>query len=91
MSVLGEPYEKSMVFGARPSVQLLQSALKTSSVAPACRKRFFNMPDHASTWDQPFYTAIPTHHPISRLYDTLGIRRTHSRLNPRALTGVHVT
>ena len=49
---------------------------------------FFNMPVQAPT---RFFKVIPTHRPISRhFYDTLGIRRTHSRLNPRALTGVSV-
>ena len=39
--------------------------------------RFFNVSVQATTRDQPFYTVNPTQ----------GIRRTHSRLNPRALTG----
>ena len=49
---------------------------------------FFNVPVLAPTQDHPFYTVIPTHRPIySPFTITLGIRTTHSRLNPRALTG----
>ena len=44
---------------------------------------FFNVPVLAPTWDHPFYTVIPTHRPIQSPFTiTLGIRRTHSRLNP---------
>ena len=44
---------------------------------------FFNMPVQAPTRDHPFYTVIPTHRPNSSPFTiTLGIRRTHSRLNP---------
>ena len=47
---------------------------------------FFNMPVQAPTRDQPFYTVIHTA-PLVAFYDTLGIRGTHSRLDPRALMG----
>ena len=44
---------------------------------------FFNVPVLAPTRDHPFNTVIPTHHPIKSPFTiTLGIRRTHSRLNP---------
>ena len=44
---------------------------------------FFNVPVLAPTRDHPFYTVIPTHRPIKSPFTiTLGIRRTHSRLNP---------
>ena len=44
---------------------------------------FFNVPVLAPTRDHPFYTVIPTHRPmLSPFTITLGIRRTHSRLNP---------
>ena len=44
---------------------------------------FFNVPVLATTRDHPFYTVIPTHRPIQSPFTiTLGIRRTHSRLNP---------
>ena len=45
---------------------------------------FFNVPIQAPTRGHPFYMIIPRNRII---YDTLGIRRTHSRLNPRVLTG----
>ena len=49
---------------------------------------FFNVPVLAPTRDHPFYTVIPTHRPIKSPFTiTLGIRRTHSRLKPRALAG----
>ena len=52
---------------------------------------FFNVPVLAPTRDQPLYLVIPTHRPIkSHFTITLGTRRTHSRLTPRALTGVKV-
>ena len=52
---------------------------------------FFNGPVQAPTRDQPFYMVIPTHRPnLVAFYDTLGIRKTHSRFNPRVLTGGHV-
>ena len=45
---------------------------------------FFNVPGLAPTRDHPFYTVIPTHRPIySPFTITLGIRKTHSRLNPQ--------
>ena len=45
--------------------------------------RFFNVPILAPTREHPFYTVIPTHRPIKSPFTiTLGIRRTHSRLNP---------
>ena len=51
---------------------------------------FFNVPVQEPTRDQHFYTVIPIHRPqLVAFYDTLGIRRTHSRLNPRALMGAH--
>ena len=44
---------------------------------------FFNVPVLAPTRDHPFYTVIPTHRPIKSPFTiTLGIRWTHSRLNP---------
>ena len=44
---------------------------------------FFNVPVQAPTRGRPFYTVIPRNHPhLVAFYDTLGIRRTHSRLNP---------
>ena len=53
---------------------------------------FFNVPVQAPTRGQPFYTVIPRNRPIESPFTiTLGIRRTHSRLNPppppRALMG----
>ena len=43
---------------------------------------FFNVPTDT---DHPFYTVIPTHRPhLVAFYDTLGIRRTHSRIKPPA-------
>ena len=49
---------------------------------------FFNEPVQAPTRDQPFYTVIRTHRPqLVAFYDTLGIRMTHSRLDPRDFTG----
>ena len=43
---------------------------------------FFNVPVLAPTRDHPFYTVIPTHRPIQSPFTiTLGIRRTHYRLN----------
>ena len=43
---------------------------------------FFNGPVQAPTRDHPFYTVIPRPLHLVAFYDTLGIRRTHSRLNP---------
>ena len=44
---------------------------------------FVNVPVLAPTRDQPFYTLIPTHRPISRLLRSRwGYRDAHSRLNP---------
>ena len=40
---------------------------------------FFNVPVQTPTRGHPFYTVIPPH--LVAFYDTLGIRRTHSRLN----------
>ena len=49
---------------------------------------FFNVPVQAPTRGHPFYTVIPRNRPILAPFTiTLRIRRTHSRLNPRALTG----
>ena len=47
---------------------------------------FFNVPIQAPTRNQPFHT--DTSPQLVAFYDTLGIRRTRSRLNPQALTGV---
>ena len=50
---------------------------------------FFNVTVQAPTRDQPFlYGDSDTPPQLISFYDTLGIQRTHSRLNPRALTGV---
>ena len=50
---------------------------------------FFNVPVLAPTRDHPFYTVIPTHRPMKSPFTiTLGIRRTHSRLNPPCPHGV---
>ena len=50
---------------------------------------FFNVPVLAPTRDHPFfYGDSDTPPQLVAFYDRLGIRRTHSRLNPRALTGV---
>ena len=52
---------------------------------------FFNVPVQALTQSKPFlgYSEKPLY--LVDFYDTLGIRRTHSRLNPRVLTvGVFV-
>ena len=44
---------------------------------------FFNSPVLAPPRDHPFYTVILTHRPIKSPFTIkLGIRRTHSRLNP---------
>ena len=51
---------------------------------------FFNVPVLAPTRGHPFYTAVPRNCRVSHLvafYDTLWIRRTHSRLYPRVLKG----
>ena len=47
---------------------------------------FFNVPVQAPIRNQPFYTFIPRNRPLIAFYDTMGIRRTHSRLN---LPGPH--
>ena len=52
---------------------------------------FFNVPVQTPTRDHPFYTVIPTHRPIKSPFTiTLGIRRTHSRLNPPGPHGGNV-
>ena len=52
---------------------------------------FFNVPVLEPTRDHHFYTVIPTPRPIwSPFTITLGIRRTHSRLNPQALMEVYL-
>ena len=44
---------------------------------------FFNVPVQAPTRGHPFHTVIPWNRPINSHFTiTLGIRRTHSRLNP---------
>ena len=49
---------------------------------------FFNVPVLTPTRVNHFYTMIPTHRSIKSPFTiTLGIRRTHSRLKPWALTG----
>ena len=49
---------------------------------------FFNVPVQAPTRGHPFYMVIPRNRPhLVAFYDTLGIRRTLSRLNPRVSTG----
>ena len=40
------------------------------------------MPVQASLRDQPIYTVIPIPPQLVAFFDTLRIRRTHSRLNP---------
>ena len=48
---------------------------------------FFNVPVQAPTRGQIYgYSGKPPH--LVAFYDTLGIRRTYSRLNPRVPTGV---
>ena len=48
---------------------------------------FFNVPVQAPTRGQPFYTVYSEKPPhLVAFYDTLGIRRTHSRLKPRVTT-----
>ena len=49
---------------------------------------FFNVPVQATTRGDPFIRLFRETAPFSRpFYDPPGIRRTHSRLNPRVLTG----